>query len=372
MRKLRTWVEIDRSALRVNVKTLKSQLRPKTEFLAVVKADAYGHGMIETAKTVLAAGADRLGVFDLEEGIALRKAGIEKPMLVLRSIFADEISLAQKYDLEVSISTFELLNFLKKAKLKKPLKVHLMTDTGLGRDGFLLEDSAKVLALVVKNKNIDLVGVATHFSASESRMYDSYTVMQMAFIFEWQKLFAEVGMHPIVHASATAGVFISPEFGIGMTRFGIGIYGLWPSPETAQISKGKTLKPALSWKTVVNEVKKVQAGSYIGYDLTHRVVRNSTIAILPIGYADGYPRSASSKASVLIKGKRARILGRVMMNMVVVDITDIPGVKIGDTVTLIGHDRKETISAEELAQAAGTINYELVTRIDPRVPRIYK
>ncbi len=368
----KTWVTIDRKAIASNVRILKKQLLPKTKFLAVVKADAYGHGMIEVAKTAVAAGADYLGVFDIEEGIALRKAKIKTPVLVLRSIFPQQIELAIKNDLEIAVSTFELLVHLKKAKLKKPLKIHLMTDTGLGRDGFLLDQSERVLALLDQNKNVQVVGLATHFSASESRMHDSYTVMQVAFIFEWQKMLAEIAIHPVVHASATAGVFLSKEFGIGMVRFGIGIYGLWPSNETEQLSRGVALKPALEWKTVINEVKELQAGSFIAYDLTARLQRNSIVAILPVGYSDGYPRSASNKGSVLIYGKRARILGRVMMNMIVVDVTDIPKVKPGDVVTLIGTDKGIRLSAEEVAEAADTINYELVTRIDPRVPRIYK
>ncbi len=365
----RTWATIDLLAVKSNVTSLKKQLLPKTKFLAVVKADAYGHGMIPVAQAAIAGGADYLAVFDIQEGVALRKAKIKAPILILRSIFADEIPLAQKYDLEVAVSTFELLTELKKTKLKKPLRIHLMTDTGLGRDGFLLDDSSRVVALISGNKNIEVVGLATHFSASESRLHDSYTVMQVAFVFEWQKILSEIGIFPLVHASATAGVFLSKEFGLGMARFGIGLYGLWPSKETAALSKGMLLKPVLEWKTVVNEVKKLQAGSYVGYDLTARVQRDTVVAVLPIGYADGYPRSASGKASVLVKGKRARILGRVMMNMTVIDITDIPGVKIGDTVTLIGKDKQEIISAEELAEAADTINYELVTRISPSVTR---
>ncbi len=369
---VRTWVTIDRKAIASNIRILKKQLLPKTKFLAVVKADAYGHGMLEVAKTAAAAGADYLGVFDIEEGIALRKAKIKTPILVLRSIFPEQVEIAIKNDLEIAVSTFELLVSLKKAKLKKPLKIHLMTDTGLGRDGFLLDQSERVLALLDQNKNIQVVGLATHFSASESRLHDSYTVMQVAFIFEWQKMLAEIGIHPMVHASATAGVFLSKEFGIGLVRFGIGIYGLWPSDETEQLSRGAILKPALEWKTVVNEVKELQAGSFIAYDLTARLQRNSIVAILPVGYSDGYPRSASNKGSVLIHGKRARILGRVMMNMIVVDITDIPKVKPGDTVTLIGSDKGAMISAEEAAEAGDTINYEIVTRIDPRIPRIYR
>jgi alanine racemase len=368
----KTWVIIDRAAIASNCKILKKQLLPGTKFLAVIKADAYGHGAIEVAKTVVKAGADYLAVFDIEEAIALRKAKITSPILVLRSLRPDEIVSVQKYNLEVTVSTFDLLRYLKKTKLSKRLKIHLMVDTGLGRDGFLLEESERVIALLDQNKNIDVVGLATHFSASETRLHDAYTVMQVTCMFEWQRALREIGLNPMLHASATAGVFISKEFGMGMTRFGIGLYGLWPSRETELLSKGKQLRPALAWKTIVNEVKTLQAGSYVGYDLTARVMRDTTVAVLPVGYADGYPRSASNTGSVLIRGKRARILGRVMMNMMVVDVTDIKGVIIGDEVTLIGTSKASLMSAEEVAETAKTINYELVTRIDARVPRIYK
>lgn len=370
--KKKTWVSIDTKAIGTNIRNLKKQLLPKTKCMVVVKADAYGHGMIEVARVAIATGVDYLAVFDIHRAVELRKAKIRTPILVLCGIAVDEISIALNYDLEVVVSTFDVLTYLKKTKLAKPLKVHVMTDTGLGRDGFLLDESARVLALLDQNKNVRVVGLATHFAASESRGHDSYTVMQVAFMFEWKRIFAEVGMFPIVHASATAGIFLSKEFGIDMVRFGIGVYGLWPSIETQDIGRGVVLKPALEWKTIVNEIKKLQAGSFIGYDLTARLQRDSVVAVLPVGYADGYPRSASGKGSVLIRGKRARILGRVMMNMIVVDVTDIPGVKLGDVVTLIGKDKGNVLSAEDVADASGTINYELVTRINARILRIYK
>lgn len=368
----KTWVTIDTKAIVANIRNLKKQILPKTKTMVVVKADAYGHGMIPVAHVVASTAVDYLAVFDIQEAIELRKAKIQKPILVLRGILPEQVGEAIKYNLDVVVSTFEMLVYLKKTKLAKPLQIHIMTDTGLGRDGFLLDDAERVIALLDQNKNIRVVGLATHFSASESRAHDSYTVMQVAFMFEWKRMFAEVGMFPIVHASATAGVFLSKEFGIDMVRFGIGVYGLWPSTETQDISRGLVLKPALDWKTVINEVKRLQAGSFVGYDLTARLQRDSVVAVLPVGYADGYPRSASNKGSVLVRGKRARILGRVMMNMIVVDVTDIPGVKLGDVVTLIGRDKASTLSAEEVASAAGTINYELVTRIDSRVLRVYK
>lgn len=368
----RTWVSIDSVAITKNVTTLKKQLHTKTKCLAVVKADAYGHGLLPVVRAALLGGADYLAVFSITEAVTLRQAKITKPILVLQGLQKEDISTAIMHNLDVVVSTFEVLTYLKKTRLRKPLRVHLMTDTGLGRDGFLLEDSSKVAALIVGNKNINLVGIATHFAASESRSFDTYTVMQVAFVFEWQKVFRELGFSPMLHASATAGIFIAKDFGIDMVRFGIGIYGLWPSKETQSLGRGVVLTPALEWKTVVNEVKRLQAGSYIGYDLTVRLGRDSIVAIVPVGYSDGYPRSGSNKGTVLVGGKRARILGRVMMNMMVVDVTDIPRVKVGDVVTLIGKDKKEFLSAEDVAEATGTISYELVTRIAASVPRIYK
>lgn len=367
----RTSVHVDLAAIAANVRVLAKHINPKTKALAVVKGDGYGHGLVPVAQAALKGGATYLGVFDISEGVTLRKAGIKAPILVLRSVLPEEVSVAVTYNLELAVSTFELLTFLKKNKQTKPVRIHLMTDTGLGRDGFLIRDSKRVLALVAGVSHIQVVGLATHFSGSESSAYDAYTVAQVAGVLEWKQLLADVGLHPIVHASATAGIFLSKEFGLDMVRFGIGIYGLWPSEETQARAKQVSLKPALTWKTIVNEVKQIPAGSYVGYDLTAKVTRDTTIAVLPVGYFDGYPRSGSNQGMVLIHGTRARILGRVMMNMIAVDVTDIPRVKVGDTVTLIGKDGKAFLSAEEVAHAAQTINYELVTRINPAIPRIY-
>lgn len=367
----RTWVEIDTKAIAHNIRALSKRLPKKTKVIAVIKGNGYGHGTEIVAGAALKARADYLAVFDISEAVALRKAKITLPILVLKSIYPEEIEVAVKYKLDIAVSTFELLRALKKAKLAKPLSVHVVADTGLGRDGFLLEDTEKVLAHLVGNPNIQVAGLMTHFSGSESREFDAYTVMQVAFLYEWQKRLRDTGIYPMLHASATAGTFLAKEFGMDMVRFGIGMYGLWPSAETKAIDREDTrLRPALSWKARVSEVKTLQAGSFIAYDCTTRVQRDSIVAIVPVGYYDGYPRTASNKSFVLIRGKRARVLGRVMMNMIVMDVTDIPGVKLGDTAILIGIDKGVSWSADDLAESSGTINYEITTRINETIPRI--
>lgn len=368
-----TWVEIDLKALKHNVSVLNKKLPKQTKFLAVIKGNAYGHGMLPVAQVLEPTTIDYFAVFDIQEAIQLRDAKLKKPILVLRSFLPNEISLALKYDLDIVVSTFELLNHLKKTKLTKPLRVHIMVDTGLGRDGFLLEQIDKVSALLFNNKNIDVVGLMSHFSGAESRMFDSYSAMQVTLIHVWKQQFEALGFNPLIHISATAGPFVAKAFTLDMVRFGIGLYGLWPSTETEELDHKQTiLKPILSWCTYVNEVKMLQPGSYIGYNCTYRTKQEMKVAVIPVGYADGYPRSASNKGSVLIHGKRARILGRVMMNMMVVDITDIPKVTPGDRVTLIGKDKNSVMSAEELAEVAGTINYNITTTINSLIPRIYK
>ena len=368
---LKTWVTVDTNALAKNIRTLQKKLPQGVASLVVVKGDAYGHGMLEVAKIAISAGVDFFAVFDIHEAIALRRVNKKIRILVLRGIFPDEIALAIQYDLDVVLSTHALLDALQKKKITKPLRVHVMVDTGLGRDGFLFQDAHAVATKLHDNHTVYVVGLASHFSASESRAFDGYTRKQSELLKEWQIVFAEHGMYPIVHLSSTAGVFVAKEFARNMVRFGIGVYGLWPSTETKELARGAKLVPVLSWKTVVNEIKKIPAGSAIGYNLTHRTERARTVAIVPVGYADGYPRAASNKGTVLVRGKRARILGRVMMNMFVIDVTHIRGVSLGDTVTLIGTDGKEHVSAEELAEASGTINYEIVTRIDKNVKRLY-
>lgn len=365
---LRTWLEIDCRAIEKNYKIFRSLINPKTKLMAVVKSNAYGHGLIGFAKELGRLGADWFGVDSVMEGLALRREGIKVPILVLGYTLPDKFKEAVDNDISLTISNFETLEAVQKEKFFKPLKIHIKVDTGMHRQGFLIEDLPKVLSFLQAN----VEGLYTHFAAAKNPAFPEYTKKQIAEFEQWQTAFKKVGLTPICHASATAGAMIFPEANFDMVRIGIGFYGLWPAKEVESYFSGRlTLEPVLIWKTIISEIKNLPKGTKIGYDLTETLQKESRIAIFPIGYWHGYPRVLSSISFVLVGGKRARILGRVSMDMISIDITDIKKVKIGDEVVLIGKQKKEKITAGELANLSDTSHYEIVTRLNPLMKRVY-
>lgn len=368
---LRTWVEVDYGAISKNVATFRSILSPESLLMAIVKSNAYGHGIVESAKAALAGGAAWLGVDELHEALALRSEGIKSPILVLGYTLPKLYKAAAQKNVSITISSLESLKNLAKAKFPKKLKVHLKFDTGLHRQG-IQETYAEQSIRVILGKGFPAVieGAYTHFAVMEDPMREEYSKMQArTFRAIVAKLQAK-GIDPITHASASSGILFSKDYHFDMARAGIGSYGLWPSPEIRKWTGSADLVPALSWKSIVSEVKLAKKGAKVGYDLTHEASRDSRLAIVPVGYWHGLPRSISNKGSVLVCGKKAPIVGRVSMDMTIIDVTDIPSVKEGDEVVIIGRQGKETLSAEEVASAAGTINYELVTRINPLIERV--
>ena len=240
------------------------------------------------------------------------------------------------------------------------------------RQGFAISDLAKVCALIKKSKSLNFQGLYTHFASAKKPDFHQDTEKQ---IWEFKKasvLVRALGFKPIVHATATAGTLNYPKSHFDMVRIGIGLYGLWTSEETRKaLSKTITLKPALTWKTLVAELKWVEKGEKVGYDFTETLKQKSLLAVLPVGYWHGLWRAFSGKAHMLIKGKRCKIIGRVSMDMVVVDVTKAGNVKVGDEVALLGKQGKEEVTADELAKIAGTTNYEIVTRLNPLIKKIY-
>ena len=363
-----TWVEISKKALVSNVTALKKHLPAKTQVMAVVKANAYGHGQKEIVSILAPHKAvDQFAVFDWNDAVAIRKQ-TAKPILVLCSTSPYFWETAASKNISITISTFDQLKKLRTWHGKK-LRVHIKVDTGLGRQGFLVGDIHRVMALVSQCNNILVEGLYTHFSGTESKKFDTYTKMQFEQLLAWKHAFADIGIHPLIHAGATSGSLRHADLACDIARLGIGIYGLWPSEETQLFTKNVTLKPVLEWKTYVSEIKEVKAGSAIAYDCTYVVPTDTTIAIVPVGYWDGLPRTLSSHGVVLVAGREVPIIGRIMMNMCVIDITGVPGVREGTLVTLIGQDKHSVLSAEKVADLAGTINYEIVTRINPLIPR---
>lgn len=378
---LRTWVEVDTGALDRNIAAFRALIANTTKLMAVVKSNAYGHGLWEFAK---AAGdrVDWFGVDSFPEAVRLRREGIKKPILVLGYTLPTFFAEAARQDIRLTISTFESLRAF--TKLNPKPKIHVKLDTGMYRQGFLPK---RVPAAIRELKRLKLSGAVeglyTHFASAKDRAYPSYTRTQLKRFGKACHAFEANGFSGFLrHASATGGTLLYPGAHFDMVRIGIGLYGLWPSRESrvqypdphadGRKPKSVSLDPILSWHTLVSEVKKIPAGAAVGYDCTERVLRPSTIAVLPVGYWHGFDRGLSSVGRVLVRGKRARILGRVSMDMCVVDVTGIRRVRPGDIATLIGGQGKEYISAGEVADTIGTTQYEIITRINPLIQRIYR
>jgi alanine racemase len=367
----RTWVEIDEKAIEHNAKVLKSLLADEVAMMAVVKSNAYGHGMITSAKAAIRGGATWLGVDEITEALDLRKAGIKVPILVLGYTLPEFYKTASDKKISLTISSLETLQNLAKTRISKPLKIHLKFDTGLHRQGIFDSHVQQVIRILLsKNFPGIMEGAYTHFAAMEDPMRESYSKMQAEAFKGIVSKFLAKGFTPITHASASSGILFSNKYHFDMSRAGIALYGIWPSPEIKKWSKETVLRPALSWKAIVSEVKLVPRGSKIGYDLTFETQIDSRIAIVPVGYWHGVPRSLSNSGSVLVGGKKVPIIGRVSMDMTIIDVTTVPSVKEGDEVIFIGTDGKEVVSAEEMAKYGGTINYEVLTRINPLIPRL--
>jgi alanine racemase len=366
----RTWVEIDTKAIEENTETLKKILSGKL-LMSVVKSNAYGHGMTLSARAVLSGGADMLAVDDIDEALELRREGVKAPILVLGYIMPARFREAVMKNISITISSITSLEELMLQEFSRKPRIHIKFDTGLHRQGIPDSDMDRLLsALTSRRWRANIEGVYTHFAAMESPTEKEYSKRQIKSFEACVKMLAERGFSPLRHVSASSGILFSPDFHYDVARAGIAIYGLWPSPEIRDHARGVILRPALAWKSIVTEVKSVKKGERVGYDLTHTLTRDSRIALTPVGYWHGLPRSLSNVGSVLVRGKHAPIVGRISMDMTIVDVTGITGAMAGDTVTLIGTDGPAVISAEDMATKAGTINYEIVTRINPMIERI--
>ena len=377
---LRTWIEIDKRAIFHNIAEFRKIIKPKTKLMAVIKSNAYGHGLVDFAKTAEDK-VDWFGVDSITEGLKLRQKGLKKPILVLGYTLPSRLEEAAKNDISLTVSTLELLGAI--GSLKIPLKIHIKIDTGMHRQGFFLKDLSQVIKLLKRFK-LSPEGLYTHLAAAKDRLYPSYSFKQIENFKKADDLFRKAGFKNYFrHIAASAGAMLYPESHFDMVRIGIGLYGMFPTKET-EIQTDVKLRPALSWKSTIGEIKNVPKNAYIGYDLTEKVLKSSQLAIVPVGYWHGFDRGFSNCGEVLVKGKRCKVLGRVNMDMIIVDITNIDNksqisnlksqnkVKIGDEVVIIGKQGKEKITAEDMALKIGTINYEIVTRINPLIKRFYK
>ncbi len=378
---LRTWIEVDKKAVLHNVGVFRKLIAPKTKLMAIVKSNAYGHDLVQFSKEVERSGVDSLGVDSITEARALRREGIALPILVLGYTCPELFCEAAEKDVSVTISNFDMVRYIVSLpKLQKPLKIHIKVDTGMHRQGFLLQQQKTLITQITNHKSqIVVEGLYTHFANAKNPAFPTDTRAQIAEFEKWITAFKKAGFKPMVHASATAGTLLFPEAHYDMVRIGIGLYGLWPARETEAFLRGKiTLKPALAWKSVISEIKKLPKGSRVGYDYAETIARpaeggarDTTLAIVPIGYWHGLPRSLSSIGQVLVGDTECKIIGRVSMDMLTIDITKVKHPHIGGEVTIIGRNQTSPASAKGIALLTDSSWYEVVTRLNPLIKRIY-
>ncbi|MDR0977455.1 MAG: alanine racemase [Endomicrobium sp.] len=363
------WVEIDKSDFHFNLKKIKEYIAKDTKIMAVVKSNAYGHGGAVLAKEAQSAGLQWLAVSSVEEGIELRAAGIDVDILILDNIFPFEnFQVAVAHSLTPTISTMSGLMRLEDlaVKLNKRINFHLQIDTGMGRIGAVPENAYSILQKIAQIHEVCMTGMYTHFAVADTDPV--FTKMQID-VFTKIVKFAKVnlGLKFIAHLANSAALFKYKRSHFDMVRPGISLYGLDPFKHSDKFLK---LKPVLSWKTKIAFLKKVSAGFCISYGRTFVTSKTSVIATLPVGYADGLNRLLSNKGDVLVGGKRCPIVGRITMDMTMVDVTDVKGVSLGDEAVIIGTQGSEQIKVDELANIQDTINYEITCSISSRVPRI--
>ena len=367
----RVQADIELDAIYKNIKNIKNIVSEETKIMAILKADGYGHGAIAVAKTIDSL-VDYYGVAIVEEAIEFRNAGIETPILILGVTNKEQYEAIVKYNVTQTIFTYEAAKLLNEEckKQDKTAKVHIKIDTGMGRIGLKdNEKSIRVIKKIMKLSNIEVEGIFTHFANADEK--NKFRAHQQLFKFNmFLDHLKENNIDiPIKHMANSAAIIDIPESTLDMVRSGIATYGLYPSNEVCK--ENVELFPAMSLRSRITYVKEVPFGTGISYNSTYITNKNTKIATIPVGYADGYPRSLSSKGRVLINGKSAPIIGRICMDQFMVDVTEIENVKEGDKVTLLGADGDEYISVEEIAGMAGSFNYEFVCDIGKRVPRVY-
>lgn len=374
MANVRTWIELDIKALHHNLKQFLNIIKPKTRLMAVIKSNAYGHGLVCTAQGLLKDTYFKkhgwFGVDSITEGLRLRREGIESPILILGHTLPKLFQEAKEKKLIISVADFASLSQLNKLKQKPQFFIKI--DSGMHRRGFLPEDIDNLIYFLKNNKVIP-AGIFTHFASASSNIHRASSLRQIRTFKNIINIFETSGFKNLIKSmSATGGTLFYPEAHFDMVRVGMGIYGYPPSlpDESKSVPSKIELRQPLVWKTVVAEIKEVPKGSYIGYSLSKKVVRQSRLAILPIGYWHGYDRRFSNKTEVLIKGQRVPVLGLVSMDMVVVDVTGIDTIEVGDEVVLIGRQGKGYIGADELAQKINCSHYELLTCLNPLIKRL--
>jgi alanine racemase len=375
--KMLSWIEIDQAQLRQNIEIFRSLIASGTALMIVVKANAYGHGL-ETAVPLIAERADWLGVNCVDEALAITRVGVKRPIAILGHTGLDSIDVVVRNEYRQVLYRIDIANALSDfaKKLGAVTKVHLKIETGTNRQGIALSDLEGFISAVQKLPGLEIEGAYTHFANIEDTLDPSFAQLQLQRFQQALSILKRAGIDPPhVHASATAGALLYPDMDFTMVRVGIGAYGIWPSRETqlAARERGRqvSIAPVLTWKTRVAQIKNIQSGDYVGYGLAYQARRPMQVAVLPIGYYDGYDRKLSNSGRVLIHGQPVPVIGRIAMNMTMLDTTDV-GAQLDDEVVLIGRQGNAEIRAEELAEKIGSIPYEVVSRINPLLPRLVR
>lgn len=364
-------IEISKGALYKNIASFKRLMKRNVKFCAVIKANAYGHGMNEVADLIKDK-VDFFAVDNADDALSLRKSGIKIPILVMGYIPVHEIGKIIENDISFVAYRKKFLEKIVSLNPKSKAKIHIKIETGLNRQGIKSGELESLLKFILKYKEqIRVEGAYTHFANIEDTLEPGFAFMQMENFKKELNTIYKRGIKPnLIHASASAGTILYPEFNFDMVRVGIGLYGYWPSQETAVSALVKKMKvklnPVLTWKSVVAQIKVVNKGESVGYGRTWYALKNTRIAVIPVGYSDGYDRGLSGLGKVFIKNKPCPVIGRIAMNMFMADITAAKGVKEEDEVVIL--DRR--FSADEAAALLGTINYEIISRISPLLPRV--
>lgn len=365
-----SWVEISKSNLLHNLAQYKKLVGKTAEVMPIIKSNAYGHGMVEVAK-IISPKTNWIGVASLGEALELRRAGIKKNIFVLAYSHQDLLKEGIKKGVALPVYDLKYAQELSKIArgLKKNVKVHVKIDTGTSRIGVMPKDAVKFIRQIISLPYIQLDGIWSHFAASEED--PKFTVEQLRIFRDVLKKLNDAGITaPYYHFACTAATISIPDSRYNLARLGIGLYGLWPSESTKKIAQKKiSLKPVMTWKSRVIQVKELSKGTKVSYGCTYTAKKKMKMAVVAAGYWEGYDRKLSNSGEVLIGGERCPIIGRICMNIMMVDVSKVKSVKGGTEVVLLGRQKDEEVTAEEIADKVGTINYEVVTKVNPLLER---
>lgn len=376
VRKERTWIEISERALTANIQQLRSISRG-ARFCAIVKANAYGHGLNEVSLIAGRAGVDTFGVDSIDEALSLRARFPSALIFVLGFTLPERFEEAIREHIELTMYDREGILELTTvaARTASQAMIHLKIETGTSRQGVLPEDLSVLLELLTNNKHVVLSGVSTHFANLEDVEAPQYASIQLDRFAHAVEDIRQAGFHPEhIHCACSAGVILYPDTHGTLVRSGIAMYGVWPSEQVQTAARKQELaldlQPVLQWKTRIAQIKSLPAGTPVGYGMTEMLQKRSRIAVLPVGYYDGFDRHLSSRGEVLVSGYRCKVLGRVCMNMTMIDVSAVPKPEKGQEVILIGRDGRHELLATQLASQIGTVGYEVLARLNPLLPRV--